>query len=240
MGYGGLHPGFERYGGGKPALEVLTNSIGAQRGTAYDNTQPSNVYIENLAIARTLMECWSNNQRMANQFDPFRMTDFIPRWEKILGLYPNEGDTGNQRRARIVKAFARVTQIGIYQTVYDQLLATLGSNVFVQIVTTSSAQAVVYTPAGWTVGLHDPSGLVNFYSTIAHILVEVVQPAGMLDGDFYQLVGKVNPLLDNLLPAWVTFDWYRKVHAGGTGFYLDGDPTTTGTLVNLDNEAFNP
>lgn len=248
--YGGMNPGFERYGGGTPALRRIVESLGEARGTAYDSTQDSNVYPENFAVARALAECWSNNQRMANQWDAQRMTEFIPRWEAILGLYPAAGETDDQRRARIQTHLLRFSETGVYQTVYDTLLAILGSDVFVGIVHTTSdatpsgspleanGPAQVWTPSDWSVGQHDATGAVNFYSNIAHILIEVTQPRGMTDGEFYDLVAKINPVLDNLLPAWVTWDWFRRAHNGQKGFYLDGDPVVTGTLVNLDNEAF--
>ncbi len=322
--HGGLTPGFERYGGGTPALKLIVESLCAQRGTLIDATQPSNVYLENLANARAIAECWSNNQRMANQWDPARMTEFIPRWEKILALHPADGETDTERRTRIAIQFARINQSGIYQVVYDALTVLLG-DLFVEITTTPSTQAVVWTPSGWSVGTTDPTGVLNFYSTVAHIVIRVSQPLGMTDGKFYSTVATINPVLDNLLPAWVTWDWSRATNlhiipiasstnatpivvttgnlaaagvqhgfvvgqsvtiaqhlvntaangtwvisavggttAGGTGttltltgsvgngvggatgtvtatgFYLDGDPSiagTSGTLVNLDNEA---
>lgn len=210
---GGLSPGFERYGGGTPALKKIVDGIGAQRGTAYDTTQPSNVYIENLAIARVIAECWSNNQRMANQWDSARMTEFIPRWERILALSPRDSDSDIDRRARIGRSIVRIAQSGIYQTVYDQLLSLLGSSAFNGIVHTASGAAVVYTPnSGWDVGSQDPSGVLSFYSNVAHILIRVTQPAGMADGVFYETVAQMNPVLDNLLPAWVTWDWARNTN----------------------------
>ncbi len=242
--YGGLSPGFERYGGGRvDILKTILDGMIQQRGTAQDSTTDSNVYPENMAIARVLAELWSNNQRLANQWDVKRMTVFIPRWEEILGIVPNEGDTDTVRRARIAIAFGRIAQSGIYQVVYDQLVSQLGS-VFVGLVNQSSSTAVVWTPSGWDVGSHDPSQQINFYSTIAHLSVEVKQLPYMTDGEFYETVGGINPILDDLLPAWVTWDWFRTP-SGVPGFYLDsgwpggavpaGEPS-----VNLDNEVLNP
>lgn len=212
--YGGLSPGFERYGGGSPnALKAIVDSLGQQRGTAYDNVTTGNVYIENMALGRAIAECWSNNQRMANQWDAARMTEFIPRWEKILGLIPGQSDTDTARRARIAASVLRISQSGIYQTVFDQLTVLLGSTIFNGILTTSSGQAVVWTPSGWNVGSHDSTKVLNFYSTVAHILIQVTQPSGMTDGVFYQTLGAINPMLDQILPAWVTWDWARNTTA---------------------------
>jgi len=75
-------------------------------------------------------------------------------------------------------------------------------------------------------------------STIARILVEVnplavpgyTNPDGTLNGAFFQAVNAINPILDWLLPADHTFDWFVESSHGAIGFYLD-EP-------NLDLEAF--
>lgn len=250
---GGLNPGFERSGGGRPVRGRILDSLNQQRGTAYDTSQASPVYAENLAFARAIAEVWANNERLANQWDPLRMTDFLPRWEAIYGLYPSPSDTLVDRRKRVAAAVARVAQFPTYQNVVDTLRAALG-NVFVSITHTGTGAAnptvvaggAVTSPSGpanvvW-VGLGNTTSTVDWYSNVAHVLVQVQQPAGMLDVDFYSAAGKIFPILDSLLPAWVTFDWYRVCHsnATATGFYLDGDPVYSGsnTYVNLDNEAF--
>ncbi len=76
--------------------------------------------------------------------------------------------------------------------------------------------------------------------TVAHILVRIQKPAGATEAMFYEAAGKVAPALDPLVPAWVTFDWYRaplstpiNVVGGPSagGFYLDDEH-------NLDNNVF--
>ncbi len=75
--------------------------------------------------------------------------------------------------------------------------------------------AVIWTPTSppWAVGNIDPLAEVNFYSTIGHLAIEVDQPSTMDDGEFYNLVGQINPMLDTLLPGWVTWDWARTLAA---------------------------
>lgn len=228
---GGLSPSPERYGGGKPILAFVVASLANSMGDAYDTTQSSNVYVELMAYGRAIAAAWSGNQRMANQWDPDRMTDFLPRWEKILGLTPLSTDTDVARRARVKAAFARIGQPANFQGVNDLLTSTLGS-AFVGITVTPSSSANVWTPAGWPMGTHDPNGVINWYSTVSYLAIQVQKPANTSDGDFYALLGSVMPALDSLLPAWVTFSWYRTDIHPGLGFYLDETP-------NLDNEALN-
>lgn len=238
--FGGQNPGYERYGGGTPNLKRLVDSLNSQRGTAYNTDQSSNVYAENMAYARAINHAWSDNNRLANQWDAQRMTDFLPRWEKIFGIVPDPLDSLQARRAVIANAFLRLGQQPGYQAVYDACLAAVGSDVFVGIVHTTSAAgvngpAVVWTPdttPAWPVGNVDPSHVLTWYSNIAHVLIQVQQPASMGDAEFSGRVGKLWPILDSFLPAWVTWDWFKVIHAGGTvkGFFLDEE--------NLNVEVF--
>lgn len=253
MPFGGLAPSPERSGGGRTTVGRVLDSLNAQMGTAYDTTQPSNVYLKNMARARAIAECWSTNARLANQWDPLRMTDFVARWEKIYGLYPIPTDTMVDRRARIQAAVLRVAQFPAYQAVVDQLRLTLGT-VFVGVVHTGTSAAnptvvggVVTSPSGpanvISPALGNTTAASDWASTIAHIAVQVQQPVGMTDVDFYIACGKIFPILDSWLPAWVTFDWFRALHTNATvaGFWLDGDPVNAAvgaTVTNLDNEAF--
>lgn len=227
---GGLSPGFERGGGGRPPLQSIVDSISAQLGTAYNTDDHTGiVYIRVQALARCIWAAWEQNQRLANQWDPLRMTDFLSRWEKIFAVPPSPGDTLTARRARVGVAMARVGEAN-GRAVYDVCKAFLGT-CFVSIVTTPSTTANVWTPTGWPMGTH-PSGATDptWYSSVAHIDVMATQPATMPDDEYYRTVASVKPALDIILPSWVTFDVLRD-GAGGLGFFLD-DPH------NLDNERF--
>jgi hypothetical protein len=87
-----------------------------------------------------------------------------------------------------------------------------------------------------------PNTLWPFTSTIAHLVVQVnpgaipgyTLPSGAPSPVFFAAVNAMNPVLDLLLPADVTFSFYVNDSAGSMGFLLD---EVTG---NLDLEAFNP
>ena len=232
--YGGRCPFPRRWGGGgvgipgKNRLALILDSLNAQLGTAYDVTLGSTVYARNMALARGLNAVWASNGRLANQWNPPRMSEFLSRWEAIYGIYPAPGASDSARRVAIGKAAARLGQSPTLQQVIDLLTVELGP-VFVGMVHTSSAQAYVITPPSWPVGVQD--AVRDWLSTVAYVAIQVTQPAGMDDGTFYQTAARVYSVLDPILPAWVTFAWFRNASTGVKNFILD-DPH------NLDNEAF--
>lgn len=77
----------------------------------------------------------------------------------------------------------------------------------------------------WTM----PNPITPWLSTVAHVDVLVnplgapgyVNPDGTVNGAFYATVQAMNPILDWLLPADTTFDWYVYGSHGGAGWYLD-------------------
>ncbi len=223
--FGGMSPFPLRYGGGVPALQRIIESLASQLGTAYDSENVNGIiYIELMAEARCIAAVWSQNQRLANQWQAARMTDFLPRWEKIYRLPVFASDSLTTRRARVAVAQARVGEAD--GPAIRDICMTIMGDAFVSLVHTDSSGAVVWTPATWPFGLH---GAFTWYSTVAHVSVKVAQPASMSDADFYDRAGALMVALDGVLPAWITFDWYRE-GGFGAGFYLDE--------LNLDNEAF--
>lgn len=83
-----------------------------------------------------------------------------------------------------------------------------------------------------------PNPRAPWMSTVAHVDVLVnptalpgyVNADGTVNGKFWAAVNRMNPVLDLLLPADVTFDWYVYSSHGAMGFYLDEQ--------NLDVEVF--
>lgn len=243
--YGGLSPFPERYGGSAqgalPLIKNLIASIGDQLGSAYDVSSESNVYAHIQAYARALSAAWSANRRLACQWDSRRITDFIPRWEKIFGIVPNADATDSERRRAIEAAFLATTTYPTYQILVDTLTALLG-DVFVGLVHNDSDDANVWTPVGWPVGVHDPAGIMTWRSSIADVLIVVRQTTNQTDAEFYEAVAKINPVLEKIMPAWMNWHWGRYLHSGSTpGFYLaDGTNLTTylASELNVDNEVF--
>lgn len=88
---------------------------------------------------------------------------------------------------------------------------------FQSTVYTNGNSYVIYTDLG-----------VPWASTIAHVDVQVTQNVtgyanadGSPNAAFYNAVAAINPILDELLPSWATFDWFIASSHGGIGFYMD-------------------
>src|SRR5437879_459170 len=97
---GGFNPAPFRFGASKHSIEdVILKALNDGDGSALTDDQNSFNYAENFAIARGIADVWTANRRLAYQWDPKRMTDFLPRWEKILGLNPDPSDSDTARRA---------------------------------------------------------------------------------------------------------------------------------------------
>lgn len=240
---GGFDP-FPRRPGGRRGrnIEVLTQSVHAQRGTAYSQSTNSFVWLESHVIARCIAESWETNQRLANQFDPYRATDFLPRWERIYGIVPPFGANESQRRAAVaarwILAGKKATPLGM-----EDVLRTLLPNTFVRVHYLPNRWAFDRTPedvlAGGTntpLGTHPSAGTDptnsnapgNWSSTVHHVAIELQQPSWMSDAA-YHLEAKAiySGVLDAFLPSWTTFSAFK----GPTlGFFLDA-------AGNLDNQA---
>jgi hypothetical protein len=227
---GGFNPSPTKAGAERGHLEeVLLESLLEADGTALAKGSTSFVWAEHVAESRAVAYLWHTLGRFTNQWDPDRVTDFLSRWETILGLRPLPSDSENARRAK-VQAKRALFGVPPTQQVVSDLLTTVLGGLFAGLVHTSSALAVGAVPGGATVpgGVTLPDG--DWTSSIAHVDVLLVEPATVDDPTFYAAAGQLGAYLDDLLPAWVTWDWVRD-GPGGPGFYLDDDH-------NLDNERF--
>lgn len=218
--FGGLAPFPRRYGGAKTRTQTIVKSLQSQLAPKYDTADTSGlVWLRINAMARVIAGAWAQNARLANQWTPSKMSDFLSRWEKILALTPSPNDSLTVRRARVGVAMARVGE-AMEQVVRDTCAVYLGDT-FVGIANTSSASAVVWTPSTWPVGNH-PSGISDpdWSSSTMHVVILTKQPSTMSDAEFFATAASVKPALDAILPSWVTFDVARD-GSHGAGFYLD-------------------
>ena len=233
--YGKYAPQPERYGGAntRPLVQVLHEALNRARGTAYDTTENSDVSAENFAFARALWDVWETNRRLSYQNDPYRMSGAcLARWERILSIPVDPEDTEIERRDRVRERFQRIGQVPKPQSIRDLLRQKLGA-IFVDLHHISVTEAVIR----WPGGTEDPNA--PWYSTVAHIAVQLRKPANYGEQAFYAAAAKVFSILDPVLAARLTWDWYRNGdgHTGEwptdpeAGFFLDDEH-------NLDNEIF--
>ncbi len=238
MSCGGYHPFPRRFGGGKPQLQVIHESLNHQRGTAYDASNPdTTVWLENHAIARAItFDGWGTNARLANQWDPARMTDMLPRWEKIFRILPKADASYAERRLAVRRRFERFGKTSNHARLTTALTEELG-DFFVAVEYISLANAVVNVPDG-SYPWGTPNAAVPWSSTTAHILVLLQKPTGATEGQFYEMAGRVRTLLDPIIPAWATLTWYREP-ALGTPVSVPDGPSKAGFYLdnphNLDN-----
>lgn len=224
--FGGFTPWPLRFGGGEPNLRALYESLNLSLGPAYDTSDLSNVTAETMAEARALDAVWSANRRMSLQWDPERMTDFMERWETIFGLRPGVSDSIAERRTILQAKFLAL--IGP-SSLEDSVTLLLGAS-FVEVVRTSLADAYQRWPEN---GYPD-----DWISNTAHILIRVQYANNQTEAEFLKLMAKLGLMLDDLLPAWTSWDWGAFNEAGAEGFFLD-DPLGAGPPpYNLNYETF--
>ncbi len=212
------------------ATEAILDSLLAARGSAYDTDTGSIVYAECEAVAMAIASAWDTNRRLACQFDPSRMSDFLPRWERIFGLRPAPDATLPQRRELVALKFMQLGQMPNGSALSD-LLATILPDTFLSIVHTPSTTATVHVTAGATI----PGGITAaadglWSSGIAFVAIETEQPSGMTNAAYRREVGAVHAWLHDALPAWVEFGTFRD-GVSGPGFFLDESR-------NLDEQRF--
>ena len=228
---GSFNPSPQVFGDSENTVwEIFLNALNQSDGDALNHEVDSFNYAENLAASRVLVDLWSTNIRLSYQFDPNLMTDFLSRWESILGIIPDINQSDNQRRQVVATKISNYGKAPIQQVVTDLLRAALGE-VFVEIINSDYTVANMFIPGGAVI----PGGATlmdgDWSSTTAYIAILVEQPIDMEDDDFYRIVGNIDSLLEDVLPAWTNFNWVRMSEDFGAGFYLD-------TEHNLDNQYF--
>lgn len=241
MGFGGYHPYPRRFGGSaNQPLEVMHRALNTARGSAYEPAVGSLVWLENMAWARALtFDGWGLNQRAANQADPYRTTDMLQRWENIFGIRSTRTLTDAERRVALVRRWQRFGALASNSKLVTALQDELGE-FFGAVEYISLSNAIVVSPdASYPWGVQVDG--IPWMSTVAHILVLLVKPAGATEAEFYAAAGKVIPILDPLVPWYVTIDWYRE-SACHAGIAVPGGPSKAGFWLdcphNLDNNVF--
>ncbi len=232
MAGGNFNPAPLKFGASNNTnLESILNSLRESMGTGFDVAYGSTTWIYLNAIARIFNDVFEQNKRLSNQWDPERMTDFLSRWETILGLNVIAGDTLIDRRIKVETKLRLVGTSPNQQVITDLLRNILGNDVFVSILVNNSNSTNVHIPGGVVIpgGATIPDGA--WYSDVSYIPIKVQQPDYMDDLTFYQTVGQIFFYLEGLMPAWTTYDWFRISNSSETGFILDDE-------WNLDNEAF--
>lgn len=226
MPFGARNPFPLRLGGGKSTQQSIYESLNAGLGTAFDTTDESTVTAETSADARAIAAVWSANRRLANQWDPRRMTDMLARWEDIFSIRPGRNDSANRRREVVTTRFLALG--GDSFGTLDEICELLLGDVFIQLERTSLADANTDWPGG------TPSQLDMWASSVAHLLIRVVRPQdldGITKTEMFERLRQAMDFLRNYIASWCTIDWGWNADNDTPGFYLDEDG-------NLDGQTF--
>lgn len=211
--------------GHAPYAEFILSELQSQRGTAYTKEQDTFVDVENVALARFLS---ATGPRLAEKFRanavPGRSDERLAYWERFLAVPKRLGEPKWRTRQKLA-AHYRLTDGPTVHSVRTALEELLG-DAFVDL-TWAQGTDLASPPAQtfWpTINPGDSSlslGGGAWTSERCTLLVEVTQPAGMSDSEFLTLVNvDLFLMLNRLMPAWATFNWYLTDDSGG-GFFLD-------------------
>lgn len=229
-----------RLGGGRPRYIAILEGLLASREAKGLSVETSSYgYARCVALAREIAATWSTSARVGQSRDPYRMDlSVLERWEKLLKLPRTRRDTEGTRRQRLANHESLIGQATITSLVAAQAEITVGSR-FVAVEHVPIVGAVITVPDATY-----PFGTViagaPWSSTVCHTLILCQKLAGDTEGSFYEAMGLLVAALDPIMPAWMTFDWYRApastpiaVTDGPSmaGFYLDNE-------ANLDNNIF--
>jgi hypothetical protein len=207
---------------------VVLSSLLEQYGTSVSSDPTSVAYLEAVCDARAIVYLHRLRQKLANQFDMQKTTDFLPRWVQILGIpvEPNESDA-SKRRKLILKESLR--GLAPTQQVVRDLLEALLGDVFVEVHHYDATEATGSAPGG--LAITGGATLIDgpWSSGCCHLGIELQRPTAMSDVEFRARSRSVDQWLTGFLPAWTTWSWFVN-GPDGDGFWLDQD-------YNLDYQA---
>ncbi len=201
-------------------VEVLLDSLKASMGSAFDPKEGSIIWIYLEAIARVFDGVLKQNERLANQSNPDKMIESIPRWEAILGLTPSPNATAIERRAAIKYKFSLLAS-PTHQVISDLLKNILGEDVFVKIINISQSEANKAVPGGGVVPGGETLDNDDWHSTVSHIPILVKKPDNMEIQDLYTTVGLIFQYLPGLMSSWTTYSYIMYNSNDECGFILD-------------------
>lgn len=218
-------------------IEIQERGLLDVLGTAITKDPTSNVALVIHAAARALTEGDEDNQRLAMQSDPDRMTTFLPRWETVLGLRPAPDATEVERREVVRRRMTLIAKRPHGTGLMDMVGSIVGEDVFLNLAHQSPMPAD-QTPDGY-VSLHMQASSLNvgggpvdlredgqggplvygdllWYASTQYVQIRTELPGGMTEVEYGDRVRQLDRELDEFMPAWTAFAWTRS-----DGFQLD-------------------
>jgi hypothetical protein len=216
--------------------DLVISDMIAELGSSYSSDTTSTVMAEIIQYARAIEVLFRANNKLGNLYQPKRLTtEVIDRWSKALNIHHKYKASLEDKKAAISAKLAIVGTSATYQGVSD-LLRTIAPNTFQSLTQTDWKHAHSSVAGGVDIpgGVYIPPTATDYWSSVHHVAVKMAQPTWMPDPDFYNEANNVRNYLDDFLPCWSTFDWYRDVYPY-QGFTLADEANMDNSAVNLDN-----
>lgn len=202
----------------------------SDRGSLYSQQQSGLVHLENLAIARAEAARLRDGERVASNSNPLTATEKQDEWRRVLGVSARATDTPDRLRARMKAAL--IARRGNSQMLVEKACKALLGDLFVQFIRNHTADLT--NPPNPTYGDGLETGPAEFdmgagvwRSARNDLRVELTIPGGYSYSQFSTASAELYELLDNMLPATVTFQIVRL----GDGFHLDVDQLNVDALT---------
>ena len=208
--------------GAAPYAWFVYCELRSMRGSAFTKNTGTLVHCENLALARLLAH---RNFRCPEKFtcnaqQPASADEGLPYWFKVLAIPTKPTDQKWQIRQRCAAHFKASAELSLstIRAALQDLLGDIYVNAsFIEGTSLSSPPMLTFWP-----GVNDGDSAYSlgggtWASERSHLYVEIQQPPGITNAEFFQLVNvQMFQLLDRMLPSYCTFGWSL-----GGGFYLD-------------------
>lgn len=210
MGFGRYNPFPRRFGGGKRAIETAHQSLLDRYSKVFTTDDDQLPALEAYAEATTIAAGDAAARRVGNQLQPAKMLENLPVWEEATGTAPSPRDAPRDRR-NAVSAKLRGLGPNAQSDIYDAIAAAAGAS-FVDIHYVGSDDEITY----WPGGNPGPPGM-DWATNKAIAFIELRR--GVLPQDrFDVMVGRVLRAAFDIIPAWMSADWFVS---DGDGFTLD-------------------
>ena len=196
---------------------------GSAYRTVYEGTLAGLAHAENVATARSEAARWRAGDKIANNALPLTADETLARWVTILAVHAYPGDTQQDIRLRCAAKYL-ASQGPTARVVDDAAAQLLGANYVRSWRITGTDLATPPAPTFWPGANPGPAtyslGGGAWLSSRAFYIVEVQKEATMSSQTFLELMNvHLFQLLDQITPAWASFDWAIGLSSGG--FLLD-------------------
>lgn len=213
-GFGGYNPYPRAYGGGRRAVAWIHEALLEEYRRLF-NVEPDSLgWCESYGEAGIIAAGQAGANASHNALVALRAAYSLTTWERAFGLTPSPYDTPLARRQALDARF-RAMNNNAESDLRDVCERLMGVN-FALTSWIAPLSEVTYWP-----GINPGQPPLEWWSKREILFVEVTK-TGLTQDAFNARVARLTDVLDDLMPAWMSFDIYT-VDTNGTdlGFILD-------------------